>query len=114
MTTISLSEGKITELKTGFENFGRLPSEDSNTLFVKASVLSIQQHLNTTLEDSDINAQYEMAIYNLGLFYFNNKDFQEKQKEPAVLLFIGNLLGFYFPESKFIDRDSDSSNSIED
>ena len=114
ITDISLTEPKITELKELFETFGRLPSEDINKTFVQAAVQWVQEHLNKELADDDVSPQISLALINLSLFFYNQRDFQSKTKEAAVYNYVRGLLEFYYPQSKFISRDKDDTNSLDE
>ena len=108
-----LSPNFISELKTELETFGRLPAEDINSLFINASIEQIQNYLNIEFNDADIDNQSKLAILNLALFFYNNRDFQSKAKEGAVWQFVTGLVSFYLDETKYTDRDDNSTNSIE-
>ena len=108
-----LSPNFLSQLKTDFETFGRLPAEDINELFVTSAVKQIEAYLNTELSEEDVVTDMRLAVINLSLFFYNNRDFQNRSKESAVWQFVSGLLSFYYPDNKFTDRDKDSSNSIE-
>ena len=98
-----LSDSVINNLKTDFETYGRLPSEDFNKTFLRATEKIVNGFIDKELVDDNLNdADLKIAFLMHSLFLYNNRDFLNKQSGTAVYRELSNLLARITNLSRYI------------
>lgn len=95
-------------LQSEFENFGRIPTEPLNMVFLQASEKIIAGKIDRDLEDSDLSADVKLAFFSLALWLYNNRDFVSKQDSKAVNDQANILLAGVTNLSRYIPEDSNA------